>query len=159
MKHPVPAACALGVVLLASACQPTARIEQVTAFTTESMQKLRWLEGAWCDAGGGGTPYYEVYRFENDSSIRMTYYADSARTDARDSSRIYLEAGTIYHLAARDRWRAIEVDSTGIVFESLTEPGRRFIWRRESPAVWLATLESPSGSPLVFRLERVATTR
>ena len=158
MKRPIPAACALGVVLFASACQPTARSEQATAFTTESMQKLRWLEGAWRDAGGG-TPYYEVYRFENDSSIRMTYYTDSALTEARDSGRIYLEAGTIYHLAARDRWRAIEVDSAAIVFEAVTEAGRRFTWRRESPSVWLATLESRSGSPLVFRLERVAAAR
>src|ERR1700755_1314463 len=40
------------------------------------LAKLRWIEGAWRGTGDVEKPFYERYRFENDSTLAVESFPD-----------------------------------------------------------------------------------
>ena len=145
----------LANALALSACRQGEPANRGPEYSARSMSALRWLDGTWRDSGSSGNTYYEVYRFESDSFIRIRYYSDVTLAEARDSSSIYIRAGAIYHETPMGRWRATHLDSLGIRFDAVDEAGRSFVWRRETPTSWTATMATSGRTTAVFRLERV----
>lgn len=79
-------------------------------YTTADLGALRYLEGDWRGSGYEGGPFYESYRFVNDSTIEMTAWSDSTMTTARDHSEYALRDGVIQ---AGDGGRLVRVDQDG----------------------------------------------
>ena len=108
--------------------------------TAADLQRLRWLEGSWRGTGETGNPFYEAYRFLNDSTIQSRTFTDSTLTQAADSSLIVLSRGELTSRGGGMEWVATEIDSARVHFEPRKNARNAFTWTRESPTRWTALL-------------------
>jgi hypothetical protein len=120
----------------------SSRGQPKTAFAVDDLTKLRWLEGVWYGTSPGEPAHYERYRFLNDSTIEITYFADSTLTRESGTGRVYLSVGRIYHTFGPGRWGATHVDTAGVYFIPQVNARNTFAWSYQSPDTWTATLRS-----------------
>lgn len=129
--------------LLVCALAPAARAQRGqprTAFSTADFARLKWLEGTWKGTAPNEAPFFERYRFANDSTIEITYFADSALTRTTGTGRVYLSVGRIFHTFGPGRWAATHVDDGGAYFVPQTNAHNTFAWSVQSPDAWTATV-------------------
>jgi hypothetical protein len=158
-----------GVLFVCSACQrdlsttgadAAAATRPPVTVTVAELQGLRWLEGTWRGTGVDQIPFYETYRFLNDSTIQTLYYADSTLMQISDSSRIALAQGHLTSGGAQARWVATEIDALHVHFEPQAGVQNSFTWTYESPSAWTATLRwTEDGQPMkrVYQMQRLGS--
>jgi hypothetical protein len=143
----------LPLALFVAACaQPAPRAPAAPASTpgapasvsVSGFQNLRWVAGRWRGMQPNGRPFFERYRFENDSTIRSYTYADSTATLPADSGEIVLRAGQVTTGSGGARWVADEITATRVSFVPLRGASNSFVWERTSPDSWTATLRTPA---------------
>ena len=137
---------------------PIQRGQPKTPFATADFAKLRWLEGTWRGTSPGQSTTYERYRFVNDSTIEITYFADSTLGREAGSGRVYLTVGRIYHTFGPGRWGATRVDESGVYFIPQTNARNTFAWTHTSHDAWTSTLRTgASGREIVtvYEMRRV----
>lgn len=123
-----------------------------------ALARLRWLEGRWRGEGDGQAPFFESYRFLDDSAFVSHSWADSTFGRATDSSRYELRGGRLANVGDGPRWGAVEVSDTLAVFVPLARARNGFLWRRETNDAWTATIrwQTPQGPrERVYRMRRV----
>src|SRR6267142_3541811 len=74
---------------------PSPPVATPAPVSLDQFQTLHWLEGTWRGTGPGVTPFYESYRYLNDSTIRSFSYPDSTFAEARDSGTIAWRSGQV----------------------------------------------------------------
>ena len=79
----------------AQGSEPASAAAALSGQTAADFQVLRYLEGNWRGSGYAGGPFYESYRFLNDTTIEMTAWTDSTMTTARERRRYELRDGVI----------------------------------------------------------------
>ena len=97
-----------------------------------SFRQLSFMEGRWRGVGPDGVPFYEHFRFVDDSTMRSYRFPDSTFATPQDSSTVTLVADRIESSWGDHRWRASAVDSASIHFEPLEGTSDRFTLRRVS---------------------------
>lgn len=112
------------------------------AFGTADLARLKWLEGTWEGTSPTERSFFERYEFANDSTIEITYYADSTMTRATGNGRVYLSVGRIFHTFGPGRWAASRVDESGAYFVPQTNAHNTFAWAFRSPDAWTATVRT-----------------
>jgi hypothetical protein len=125
-----------GNVALAQRGLPSGR------FGTSDIRKLQWIEGRWRGSADGQRPFYEAYRVVNDSTIEITYFADSTFARTTGGGRVYLSVGRVYHAAGPGLWGASHIDDQGAYFVPERNARNTLSWSRRGPDVWIATLRS-----------------
>ena len=122
---------------------------RAATFTADDFRGLSWIEGPWRGFLTDGSTFYERYAFLDDSTVMVRQFADSTLTQATDSSRLTLRAGTIANDAGAARWVATRLDSAGADFSPLRGATSQFTWVRESPTRWDVTMRwtDESGTP------------
>jgi hypothetical protein len=133
---------ALGVRAAAAGAQASQRGQPRTAFAVADFSKLRWLEGTWAGTSEGGRDIFERWRFTSDTTIEITYYADSTFSHEAGSGRLYLSVGRIYHTMGPGRWGATHVDERGAYFVPQVNANNTFAWSHQSNDEWTATQRS-----------------
>ncbi len=159
---------AVALCLVAAACRTAERpgstdaadapAREPASVSAAEFRTLAWLEGTWRGSGGGIDPFYERYRFVDDSTLLRLTFTDSTLAAANDSARIALRGGRVIELGDVPKWQAVEFDSTSWRFESLEDATRAFTWRREGPDRWTAVIEwrdSSGPKQRVYSLERL----
>lgn len=124
------------------------------------LQGLRWLEGHWRGTGEDQMPFYEGYRFLNDSTIQTKNYTDSTLTQVADSGHIALVGGRLTSGSGNARWGATEIDSLHVHFEPQEGVQNAFTWTYQSPSAWTATLHwTEDGQPIrrVYQMQRLGS--
>ena len=134
---------------------PESTVEQSTSaadssaaeatYTIRDLQALRYLEGDWRGSGYAGGPFYESYRFVNDSTIQMTAWSDSTLTTARERSEYALRNGVIL---TDDGGRLASVDSGGHHFR---RGSSAWTFRQVSPDRWTAQV----GPSTTYTMDRI----
>ena len=79
-------------LLLIGACRspsPTNHAPQPKTLTAADLTKLRWIEGSWRGTGDVDKPFYERYKFENDTTLVVESIADETFKKVNDVSRFY----------------------------------------------------------------------
>ena len=140
----------------------SSRGQPTTPFAAADLGKLRWLEGTWKATAPGEQPIYQRYRFESDSTMDITYFADSTLARETGHGRVYLSVGRIYHTFGPGRWGATSVDSTGVFFVPQVNAHNTFAWSYQSPEKWTATQRTGySGRErvTVYQMERISSPR
>ena len=140
--------------------QSSQRGQPTTPFAASDFAKLKWLEGTWRGSAVGQEPFFERYRFVNDSTIEISYYRDSTLTRESGTGRVYLTVGRIYHTTGSGRWGATRVDSSGIYFIPQVNARNTFAWAYQSADTWTATLRSGATgreTVTVFEMKRLRT--
>jgi hypothetical protein len=150
-----------------SACRPpepsgdraSAEAPAPATVTAADLQRLRWIEGDWRGTGGGVPPFFERYRFLDDSTIASYTFTDSTRAQVADSGRIALSRGVLTSRGGTSAYVATEVGDGRVHFEPQENAANAFTWTRESDSSWTATLrwEDAEGVPQerAYRMERV----
>ncbi len=125
-------------------------------------QHLRWIEGRWRGEEPNGKPFFEGYRFENDSTIRSYSYADSVNSVPSDSGVIVLRKGEVSTGSEGARWVASELTARHVAFVPQRGVRNSFVWERTSADTWTATLRWPaaadrSAREVVYRMRRLSS--
>lgn len=107
-------------------------------------KSLRWLEGRWKGKAPDGKPFYEAYRFTDDSTIATWNYPDSTALVATDSGEIRLRGGQATSGGEQVAWVVAALDSGTVEFAPLRSARNSFTWAREPGGGWVATLHWPA---------------
>jgi hypothetical protein len=107
--------------------------------TPAELSKLRWIEGSWRGTGGEVPPFYERYKFENDSTLLVETLADETASKVTDESRFELKDGHFGSGTADAGSVATAIDDNSISFAPLGK-GNFFRFQRESDNSWKAVL-------------------
>lgn len=160
-----PASPAIPVVALAAVAAALActgidgpRVEPAQV-TPSAFGELRWLEGQWRGTATGATagekPFFEGYRFVDDSTVVTHHYPDSTMATVTDTGVVMLRDGEVVHRGGDATWVATRVDSAAIEFGPREGASNSFTWARQSRDVWVATLRAGNATPTVYRMQRV----
>jgi hypothetical protein len=143
----------VGFVLLAGATAVHAQTREPAPVkvTLADFRKLKFLEGKWRGTGYR-VPFFESYRFVNDSTIEGKTSEDSRFTTTKPGSNIVLRGGSIYSqdIGQPPRWAVTRIDTAGYYFSALGRPGF-FIWKSVNPNEWSAVLQGGT----VYRMYRL----
>jgi hypothetical protein len=148
----------LRVALLVLALSPVgagpAAAQEPVRLSVAEFGELRWLAGDWRGEGAGGMPFFEGYRFADDSTLVMTYFADSTVTRVTGTATVELRAGQVQHRSGGARWVVTELDGSGVHFSPVVGATNAFVWKRESASRWTASLSYPDRPAVVYRMRR-----
>ena len=149
----------LAVVLLCLSCtQPGAQSAppKPKTLTAADLQKLRWIEGSWRGSGDQQAPFFERYRFENETTLAVdTLEADKVT----DTTLFVLKDGEFGGGSDGSRYVATALDENSITFEPVTKAKNSFTWHRETKDSWKAVLKWPAtkdkpAGERVYQMER-----
>ena len=153
--------CAALLVLLFAACQrsPDAQTNRSEAkkFSTADIAKLRWIEGTWRGSGVDQAPFFERYRFENESTLVVDSFPDDKMDKVGETSLFELKDGRF----GNPSYVASSIDDNGIDFEPIPNKAKNsFRWERVSDNVWKAILKWPADGnkparERVYNMERI----
>ena len=87
--------------------------------TPAELAKLRWIEGGWRGTGGGVPPFFERYKFENESTLVVETLEDETLSKVTDVSRFELKDGHFGSGTADSGSVAIALDDNSISFAPL----------------------------------------
>jgi hypothetical protein len=113
--------------------------------TTADFQALRYLEGDWRGSGSADGPFFETYRFVDDSTLEMTGWTDSTMTAAGERSRYLLRDGVI---GTDDGARLARVDDEGHHFQ---RGSSAWTFRQVGPDRWTARV----GNNTTYTMDRI----
>ena len=123
----------------ASQSSPTSPSRVPKQITPAELSKLRWIEGTWRGTGGQVTPFYERYKFENDTTLLVETLADESASKVTDESRFALKDGHFGSGTPEAGSVATALDDNSISFAPLGK-GNFFRFQRESEKSWKAIL-------------------
>lgn len=159
------AALAASCVALAAGvagAQLARRDQPRTPFAATDFAHLHWLEGSWIGSAPGETPLYERFHFTTDSTAEITFYRDSAFSQAIGTGRVYLTVGRVYHTYGSGRWGATHLDSASVFFIPQLNAHNTFEWSYQSADEWTSTLRSGAAGHehvTVYHMRRVGGRR
>ena len=162
MRHKVIIFAALFVLAFA-ACRhsPDGQTNRPEAkkFSTADIAKLRWIEGTWRGSGVDQAPFFERYRFENESTLAVDSFPDEKLDKVDDTTRFELKDGTF----GNANYVASAIDDNGINFEPVAAKNS-FRWERVSADTWKATLKWPAqgnkpAGERVYNMKRIPDKR
>ncbi len=78
--------------------------------TPADLVKLRWIEGSWRGTGDVEKPFYERYRFENDTTLAVDGFDDEKLSKVTDTTRFELKDGRFGNGGDGARWVATALD-------------------------------------------------
>ena len=131
------------------------------AMTAADLAKFRWLEGSWRGTGDGVDPFFERYRFENETTLLIESFANEKMDKATETSRYQLIGGHFGQSGDGARYVATAFDENSISFAPVAKAKNSFKWEKESANTWKATLTwlGKDNSPMqrVYKMERIST--
>lgn len=107
---------------------------------------LQWLEGHWRGTRPDGTPFFERYRFADDSTLYTFTFPDSSGLTPSDSGVIVLRGGAVVSEQGGARWVVTELADGRVRFDPLADARHSLTWVRRSPDAWVSTLRWPPGA-------------
>jgi len=116
------------------------KVQSQPTFNLAEFNKLRWLEGKWEGAAAGEQPFYEEYKFLNDSTLAMLYFKDATFSGTPDTGWVYLQGNSIIHRSGNARWKLTSLNESELLFAPVNVK-RGFVWRKENNNQWNAVLE------------------
>jgi hypothetical protein len=146
------------LVLLFTACHRSPETNQsaATNFTSADIAKLRWIEGTWRGSGVDQAPFFERYRFENETTLAVDTFPDEKLDKVEDIARFELKDGQFGNAG----YVASSLDANSIDFEPVGKSKNSFRWERVSDNAWKATIKWPaegnkSARDRVYNMERI----
>jgi hypothetical protein len=121
----------------------------------DAFNALRWLEGRWVGSGVTQPPFYEEYKFFDDSTAVSRSFADSTFRQINDSSVIQLRSGKLESVSSSSRYVAVAIGSDSVVFSGARSG---FLWQRRSPTEWTAVILPAPGSqraPVTYQMRKL----
>jgi hypothetical protein len=101
-------------------------------------------------------PFFERYRFENESTLAVDSFPDEKLEKVEDTSRFELKDGRF----GNPSYVASSIDDHGINFDPVANAKNSFRWERVSDSAWKAILKWPAegnkpARERVYNMERI----
>lgn len=125
--------------------------------TAAELAKLKWIEGSWRGTGGGVPPFFERYKFENDSTLLVEGFEDESLSKASDVSRFELKDGQFGGSDGDSGSVATALDDNSISFAPTGKARNSFRFQRVSDNSWKAILnwtDNGVAKERVYEMER-----
>jgi hypothetical protein len=116
-----------------------------------------WIEGTWSGSVVDQKPFFERYRFENESTLAVDSFPDEKLDKVEETSRFELKDGVF----GNGNYVASSIDDNGINFDPVAQKAKNsFRWERVSANAWKATLKWPADGnkparERVYNMERI----
>lgn len=118
------------------------------------LKKISWIEGSWKGLDGD-TPFYEIYRMANDSTLEIISYEWNG-TDSTRSSRTLLRWNKdAFYLGDRMNWKATKLDKGSIFMIPVRNASNEILWEFKNRNLWDATIKTAK-STKVYHMERIS---
>jgi hypothetical protein len=133
-----------------------------------NLHALEWITGTWRGSGVGQAPFYERYRFADDSTLVVESFADSTLRTVSEVTRFALRDSALTSIpgaigdapAGVARWYGSALSSDSVRFEPLSGVRNSFTWVRGTTANdWLARLTWPAAGERPARVVSYAMRR
>jgi hypothetical protein len=140
---------------------PSAERIAAAVVTPDQFAQLRWLDGDWRGQGVDQPPFYERYRFADDSTLVVETFSDSTRAQVSGSSRIELRDSRVLGRGENSSSYVLtEVDAEHALFAPHEGVTNSFEWRRgASPDTWAATIiwtaDTGARRERVYQMDRI----
>jgi hypothetical protein len=150
------------LVLMASraaGAQDNQRGQPKTPVSPADFAKLKWMVGSWKGTSAGETTLFERIRFTNDSTIDMTFFADSLTGRQTGVAKVNLSVGRVYYTLGPGRWGATRVDANSAYFVPQVNAHNTYNWVYQSNDVWTSTMRTGMGGKdrtTVYQMQRIA---
>lgn len=127
--------------------------DPIAVLRPTDLAALRWIVGSWRGSGDGQAPFYERYRFVDDSTLLVESFRDSTLAEVSESTRYELRGGRLANVSTAQtaQWAAVRLDRGAITFAPVRGARNRFTWRPESADVWIADLAWPASNAALPR--------
>ena len=126
--------------------------------TRADLARLRWIAGSWRGTGDGQAPFYERYRFVDDSTLLVDSFADSTLARVTETARYELRGGRLGN-TGDVRWVAVAIDGQSVSFAPVARARNGFTWRRDAADAWTAVLRWPAAGGQPERTRTYTLTR
>lgn len=127
--------------------------------TAADLTKLRWIEGSWRGTGDGQAPFYERYKFENDTTLVVETLTDETLSKVSEVDRFELKDGHFGKSASDSGSVATALDDNSITFSPLGKARNSFRFQRESDNAWRAILnwtdKDGAAKERIYHMERL----
>lgn len=137
----IPIMIALLLSMAACSGQQNAQAPKPKTLTADDLQKLRWIEGSW---RVNQPPFFERYRFENDTTLAIDHFEDETFAKVTSTERYELKNGEFRSGNGSRGYVATALDDSSISFEPLSAGSNSFIWKGESKDSWTPSLTWPA---------------
>lgn len=108
-------------------------------------------------------PFYERYKFENESTLAVETLADETLTKTTDVSRFELKDGHFGQVDGESGSVATALDDNSISFAPYGKPSNYFRFQRESENSWKAilnwTAKTGVAKERIYNMERWPATK
>ncbi|CAN5822361.1 hypothetical protein BH10BAC2_BH10BAC2_44290 [soil metagenome] len=138
------------IVLLSFACNAPGgnkMMEPVTAtavdYTKADLLKLKWIEGKW-KGMDDDKPFYEIYAFINDSTIRTISYDWNGKDSSNSfTDHLYWKEG-LFYLGDKQDWAVKTInDSMVQMLPNSSRIHNDITWKAKGTKGWDVILVSP----------------
>lgn len=140
----VMAAAFVGSSPIPGAASTTSRTQYPPKITAADLKKLRWIEGSWRGTGDNVEPFYERYRFENETTLAVDTFEDDKLAKVTDTTRYELKNGEFAGGNEGFRWAASAIDDTSVTFSPVTKARNSFRWENVDKDSWKAVISWPA---------------
>jgi hypothetical protein len=128
-----------------SAGTPSAQ-DPAKKFTVEDLKKLRWIEGTWRGTGEGTQPFFERYRFEDETTLAVETFENEKLEKITDTTRFELQDGAFGGGSEGSRWEAKAIDDKSVTFLPVAKARNTFRWETVDKDTWKAVLNWPANA-------------
>jgi hypothetical protein len=134
---------------------PAARV------TVAQFKSMTWLVGRWRGTLNDTMPYYEGYRYANDSSLATYSFTDSTLRTPKVLGQILLRGGKVTNGEEGSAgWFVVTaIDSNSVHFEPRGQAMNAYTWKRGPRGSWSATLtwNDAAGRPMerTYQMKRL----
>lgn len=127
--------------------------------TASDLKKLRWIEGTWRGTGDNVQPFFERYRFENDTTLAVDTFEDDKLEKVTDTTRYELRNGEFAGGNEGFRWAASAIDEKSVTFSPVAKARNSFRWENVDKDSWKATINWPANEDKparerIYKMER-----
>ena len=137
-------ACAGATVAPRDPAPHSITIPVAARMTLDEFAGLAWLEGTWRGEGVGQPPFWERYRFLNDSTIAIESFTDSTLAGPPETGEVRLRDGLVTTGSGGALWVVTRRDGDAWRFEPVAGARNTFTWRRDADDAWTAVLSWPA---------------
>lgn len=122
-------------------------------YTRHDLGKARWIEGNW-KGMDGNTPFYEIYKLVNDSTLEITSYEWNGTDSSKSSKAFVAWKDGHYYLGDNLNWKVNAIIEDAIFMVPHQKAANEILWKRKDENNWYAVLKSQKGEKL-YHMERV----
>jgi len=117
------------------------------------LTKIKWIAGNWRGMADG-KPFYELYEFTNDSTLRITGY-DWDGKDSSNASYSYVAwKDGAYYLGDSLNYKTTLIDSSKIEMVPNYKANNDILWKFVNDTTWAAILEGKKKT-VEYKMEKL----